>query len=199
VLDGLEVKGRAPKTGYAREEFGQAWADVDHNGCDTRNDILARELAGVTYKPGTRDCVVATGTLADPCTATTTAGPAWGWTVRWCGRRQHRVIQGALCGRACPGGEVGGVVASRWRAWVVMTGAGGRGLGIAVSTRTPRSPAPQDRSRPGGRAPLLRAFFDRGRGQGQVAARTPARAAAARTRPSTTRFGEKMARLTRCV
>ena len=41
---GFPIKGRAPKTGYSREEFGPAWADVDHNGCDTRNDILARDL-----------------------------------------------------------------------------------------------------------------------------------------------------------
>ena len=53
------MKGRAPKTGYSRDQFGAAWADVDHNGCDTRNDILARDLTGETFKPGTHDCVVA--------------------------------------------------------------------------------------------------------------------------------------------
>jgi Protein of unknown function (DUF1524) len=62
----LEVKGRAPKTGYSREEFGTRWSDVDHNGCDTRNDILARDLTTITYNPGTKDCVVATGTFDDP-------------------------------------------------------------------------------------------------------------------------------------
>ncbi|GAB3815620.1 hypothetical protein GCM10028820_13490 [Tessaracoccus terricola] len=70
VLGTLEVKGRAPKTGYDRAQFGQRWADVDRNGCDTRNDILARDLTEKTFKPGTRDCVVLTGTLADPFTAT---------------------------------------------------------------------------------------------------------------------------------
>lgn len=65
------MKGRAPKSGYSREEFGPAWADVDHNGCDTRNDVLARDLEGETFKPGTQDCVVATGTLADKYTGTT--------------------------------------------------------------------------------------------------------------------------------
>ena len=40
LLATLPVKGRAPKTGYDRELFGQAWADVDRNGCDTRNDML---------------------------------------------------------------------------------------------------------------------------------------------------------------
>jgi hypothetical protein len=71
VLATLPVKGRAPKTGYSREEFGQAWADVDRNGCDTRNDILNRDLTAKTIKPGTRDCLVLTGVLADPYTAGT--------------------------------------------------------------------------------------------------------------------------------
>lgn len=67
-LAGLDVKGRAPKTGYDREQFGPAWADVDRNGCDTRNDVLARDLTDVTFEDGTHDCVVLTGTLADPYT-----------------------------------------------------------------------------------------------------------------------------------
>lgn len=68
TLAALPVKGRAPKTGYSREEFGPAWADVDHDGCDQRNQILARDMTGETTRPGTRDCVVLTGTLADPYT-----------------------------------------------------------------------------------------------------------------------------------
>jgi hypothetical protein len=66
ALDTLPVKGRAPKTGYSRDEFGTAWADVDRNGCDTRNDILARDLTATARKPGTRDCVVLSGVLRDP-------------------------------------------------------------------------------------------------------------------------------------
>jgi len=62
----LTVKGRAPRTGYDRDEFGPAWQDVDRNGCDTRNDILGRDLVDVGYKGGTRECVVAWGTLHDP-------------------------------------------------------------------------------------------------------------------------------------
>jgi hypothetical protein len=73
ALADLPVKGRAPKTGYDRDEFGPAWADVDHNGCDTRNDILARDLTDETFKAGTQDCVVLTGTLADPLTGTVIA------------------------------------------------------------------------------------------------------------------------------
>lgn len=68
VLGKLAVKGRAPKTGYSRDEFGPAWMDVDHNGCDTRNDILGRDLSGTTTKAGTHGCVVLTGTLVSPYT-----------------------------------------------------------------------------------------------------------------------------------
>ncbi len=66
VLAQIPVKGRAPKTGYSRAQFGQAWADTNHNGCDTRNDILKRDLTFVTFRPGTHDCVVLTGILHDP-------------------------------------------------------------------------------------------------------------------------------------
>ena len=68
ALATLPVKGRAPKTGYTRDQFGAAWTDTDHNGCDQRNDVLARDLTGETFKPGTHDCVVLTGQLADPYT-----------------------------------------------------------------------------------------------------------------------------------
>jgi hypothetical protein len=66
TLDSLTVKGRAAKTGYSREEFGGGWVDTDRNGCDTRNDVLARDLVDVRFRPGTQDCVVLTGTLVDP-------------------------------------------------------------------------------------------------------------------------------------
>jgi len=69
-LASIPVKGRAPKTGYTRDEFGPAWADTDRNGCDTRNDILARDLTNETFKQGTNNCVVMTGTLADKYTGT---------------------------------------------------------------------------------------------------------------------------------
>lgn len=71
VLSQISVKGRAPKTGYSREQFGQTWADVDRNGCDTRNDILKRDLTSITYRERTRDCVVLSGTLRDPYSGTT--------------------------------------------------------------------------------------------------------------------------------
>jgi hypothetical protein len=70
MLATLPIKGRAPRTGYDRDAFGPAWADADRNGCDTRNDMLARDLTHLTYEPGTHDCVVLSGILADPYTGT---------------------------------------------------------------------------------------------------------------------------------
>jgi hypothetical protein len=70
LLATLPVRERGPKLGYARDQYGPAWADTDRNGCDTRNDILHRDLGGPDIKPGTHDCVVLTGTLADPYTST---------------------------------------------------------------------------------------------------------------------------------
>ncbi|UOE44708.1 HNH endonuclease family protein [Agromyces larvae] len=54
---------------YERERFGDAWADVDRNGCDTRNDILERDLADAVHRRGS-SCVVSRGVLADPYTGT---------------------------------------------------------------------------------------------------------------------------------
>lgn len=63
----LTVKGRAPKTGYDRDRFGTPWADTDSNRCDTRDDILERDLADVEFTDGR--CEVASGTLdPDPYT-----------------------------------------------------------------------------------------------------------------------------------
>lgn len=54
--------------------FGPAWTDDNttawgHDGCDTRNQVLAAQLVDVQLKPGTRGCVVAAGTLHDPYSA----------------------------------------------------------------------------------------------------------------------------------
>jgi hypothetical protein len=65
TLNSLEVKGRAPKTGYSRAQFPH-WSDLDRNGCDARNDILKRDLTEVLFKAGTRDCKVLSGVLLDP-------------------------------------------------------------------------------------------------------------------------------------
>jgi len=71
ALGTLVVKGRAPKTGYDRALFGPAWADVDRNGCDTRNDVLRRDLTAYDLRPGTNGCLVISGTLRDPYTGAT--------------------------------------------------------------------------------------------------------------------------------
>lgn len=65
VLNKLEVKGRAAKTGYTRAQFPH-WSDPDRNGCDSRNDILKRDLKDTVFKEGTRDCKVISGQLIDP-------------------------------------------------------------------------------------------------------------------------------------
>lgn len=76
LLDTLPVKGRAPKTGYSRDQFGPAWTDdVDirfgSNSCDTRNDILKRDLTNIVFKDGA-NCTVQSGTLVnDPYTGQT--------------------------------------------------------------------------------------------------------------------------------
>jgi hypothetical protein len=52
-------------SGYSRTQFGPAWADVDRNHCDTRNDILARDLVSISrWGP----CTVTAGILNDPYT-----------------------------------------------------------------------------------------------------------------------------------
>lgn len=67
TLESLPIKGRAPKTGYDRALFGPAWSDdvtvpAGHNGCDTRNDILRRDLVDTEVS----DCMVMSGVLKDP-------------------------------------------------------------------------------------------------------------------------------------
>ena len=80
VLAGIAVlPQRARRYDYRRSAFGDAWDDNNdapggHNGCDTRDDILNRDLVDKTYVSIKR-CpdAVATGTLHDPYTNTTVA------------------------------------------------------------------------------------------------------------------------------
>ncbi len=58
LLTTLAVRPRDARTRYAREGSGHAWLDVDKNGCDTRDDILRRDLKDVRLEPGKRPCVV---------------------------------------------------------------------------------------------------------------------------------------------
>ncbi|MCV7100964.1 HNH endonuclease family protein [Mycobacterium palustre] len=71
ILDALPVHDPAPMTGYSRDQFGAAWTDnnddeLGRNHCDTRDDILARDLTGVVRQG---NCTVISGTLIDPYTA----------------------------------------------------------------------------------------------------------------------------------
>lgn len=63
ALAKLEVKGRAPKTGYSRAQFGDGWEMIGQ--CDMRNIILKRDMSNVTVSS---ECKVLTGTLNDPYT-----------------------------------------------------------------------------------------------------------------------------------
>jgi len=73
TLATLQITAKASMTDYDREaDFGEAWMDVDANHCDTRNDILARDLTDITYRDR-KDCVVTSGTLNDPYTGKTIA------------------------------------------------------------------------------------------------------------------------------
>jgi hypothetical protein len=64
VLERIPVKGRAPKTGYSRDEYGDGWGVV--GGCDMRNIMLARGMTDV--KLAEDNCVVLSGVLPDPYT-----------------------------------------------------------------------------------------------------------------------------------
>ncbi|GAB3398328.1 hypothetical protein GCM10027568_35270 [Humibacter soli] len=69
LLATIPVKGRAPHTGYDRVgDFGPAWKDIDGNHCDTRDDVLARDLTTVVKKGS---CTVESGVLSDPYTGKT--------------------------------------------------------------------------------------------------------------------------------
>jgi hypothetical protein len=80
VLGGIaELPLRIRSHDYHRDAFGDTWTDDNpaaggHNGCDTRNDILDRDLVDKTYVSIKR-CpnAVATGTLHDPYTNATVA------------------------------------------------------------------------------------------------------------------------------
>lgn len=65
MLDAIPATGSGPLPKYDRDLFGPSWSDVDHNGCDTRNDILKRDLSDVTFREGTHDCVIIAGDFDD--------------------------------------------------------------------------------------------------------------------------------------
>ena len=73
ALETLAINESTPHAAadYERDRFGAAWHDVDENGCDTRNDILVRDLELFAYADEQSACVVRSGTLDDPYTGTT--------------------------------------------------------------------------------------------------------------------------------
>lgn len=70
ALNGLTVDDRPSTAGYDRDSFGYRETDTDGNGCDVREDVLARDLTNVTFDSRKR-CQVDAGTLDDPYTGKT--------------------------------------------------------------------------------------------------------------------------------
>ncbi len=71
LLQHLPVKGWDRQTDFARYRFGESWSDdvnveFGHNGCNTRDDILRRDLTELVVRPGT--CFAQSGVLHDPYT-----------------------------------------------------------------------------------------------------------------------------------
>jgi hypothetical protein len=80
VLAGMaQIPIRVRGFDYGRAAFGDSWTDDNpapggHNGCDTRNDILERDLVDKTYVSIKRCATaIASGTLHDPYTNATVA------------------------------------------------------------------------------------------------------------------------------
>jgi hypothetical protein len=68
-LKQLEVRGWDRTSDFKRSQFGKAWSDdvnveFGHNGCNTRDDILRRDLKNLGVRRGT--CYAQSGTLIDP-------------------------------------------------------------------------------------------------------------------------------------
>ena len=63
ILEKLEIKGRAPKTGYARTQFYKNWPTI--NGCSLRQLIIKREFGDTAVLDG---CNVISGSYTEPYT-----------------------------------------------------------------------------------------------------------------------------------
>lgn len=75
-LEELPVKGWDRFHDFNRVRFGEPWSDdvnveFGHNGCNTRDDILRRDLTDLQVRPGT--CFAQRGILHDPYTGATIA------------------------------------------------------------------------------------------------------------------------------
>ncbi|ORW95016.1 HNH endonuclease family protein [Mycolicibacter terrae] len=74
MLDALPVKGWDRGQDFKRYRFGERWSDdvnveFGHNGCNTRDDILRRDLTRIELRRGT--CLVQRGVLHDPYSGNT--------------------------------------------------------------------------------------------------------------------------------
>lgn len=69
TLQSLTIDDQPSRAGYDRDSFGFRQTDDDGNGCDVREDVLARDLTDVRYRQ--HGCKVESGTLADPYTGKT--------------------------------------------------------------------------------------------------------------------------------
>jgi hypothetical protein len=74
TLEKLPVKDVDFRQKYDRKaDFGDGWLDIDNNGCDTRNDILKRDMLAydknqqIKYKDN-KNCKIESGSLYDPYT-----------------------------------------------------------------------------------------------------------------------------------
>lgn len=87
-LEALPVQRWDRDKDFKRTRFGERWSDdvnveFGHNGCNTRDDILRRDLTEVELRRGT--CLVQRGVLHDPYTGETLAfvrGPDTSDTVQ---------------------------------------------------------------------------------------------------------------------
>ena len=70
TLEWLTVDDNPSEAGYDRTAFGYRQTDADGNGCDVREDVLARDLTDVRYQSA-GGCKVQSGTLNDPYTGKT--------------------------------------------------------------------------------------------------------------------------------
>lgn len=67
-LSQLKVKAKSYNPTYKRSAFGDPWEDIDKNGCDTRNDILHRDLFQQVTSFEKGPCIIVSGKLLDPYT-----------------------------------------------------------------------------------------------------------------------------------
>lgn len=74
LLDGLTITDRPPSSDstYDRDAFGEAWADIDGNGCNQRDDVLFRDVDRkkpfTAAQQGACDHDMLAGTWYDPYT-----------------------------------------------------------------------------------------------------------------------------------